>query len=305
MISAQVWTQLEFTCRHVRQNAGLFGSLQILVAGDIRQLKPVPNSLYKDHGSSVFNPKHGNVLWLMLSSWDRVMHQEKPIFIKAIHDLSTCGISHDTDVFLETLRRPFPPNDRPTFLLARNYDVIMACYACLSELNGPKKIYHAADEGDNSQLSRWNVPKNLVLKKRSTDKSSESIVTDWEMELSMRQLSSNTTTTETGDSDTHEVSKLPPSFNMNDFRTRVSGTFSGMEIENQKTMNLKDTALTNVKLSVYFGHLWVKLKDMATPFIPKSKTAKPRPILHVPRTHAAFNVYVCYNSLWCGHATCF
>ena len=38
----------------------------------------------------------------------------------------------------------------------------------------------------------------------------ESIVTDWEMELLMSQLSSNTTTTETGDSDTHEVSNITP-----------------------------------------------------------------------------------------------
>ena len=114
----------------------------------------------------------------------------------------------------------------------------------------------------------------LVVQPDPQNDVDESIMADWEMDLLMSQLSSNTTATETVDSDTQEFSQLPPTFNMNDFRACVSRTFSGMETENQKTMNQKDTAVTNVKLSVYFGHLWVKLKDMATSFIPKSKTVQ-------------------------------
>ena len=43
MISAKIWTQLEYICRHVRHNFSLFGSLQIVAAGDFWQLKPVSN----------------------------------------------------------------------------------------------------------------------------------------------------------------------------------------------------------------------------------------------------------------------
>ena len=145
----------------MRQNPGIFGSLQIVAAGDFRQLKPVPNSLYKDHGEFCFQSEAWTRAMTHVVVLDRVMRQDEPIFIKAIHELSTGEISHDTDVFLETLRRPLPPNDQPTFLFARNYDVIMTCYDCLSEINGPEKIYRAVDEGDNSQLGRLNIPKKF------------------------------------------------------------------------------------------------------------------------------------------------
>ena len=65
MISAKIWTQLEYICRHVRHNFSLFGSLQIVAAGDFWQLKPVSNR------RRILFPirKHGNVLWHMLSCW--------------------------------------------------------------------------------------------------------------------------------------------------------------------------------------------------------------------------------------------
>ena len=43
MISARVFSQLEFICRNLRGNDCVFGGLQVIVGGDFRQLKPVPN----------------------------------------------------------------------------------------------------------------------------------------------------------------------------------------------------------------------------------------------------------------------
>ena len=165
MISCKVWSQLEFVCRKIRQNDFVFGTLQVVVAGDFRQLKPVPNCLYKDPGDFCFQSPAWKDTMKHIVTLDKVMRQDEPNFIKAIHDLSNGDLSRETDMFLATLSRPLPDNCQPTYLYARNYETSMKCHDILFDLEGPQQTYRAVDAGDSNQLRRLNVPKNLVLKR--------------------------------------------------------------------------------------------------------------------------------------------
>ena len=48
MISSKVFQQLEHVCRKMQKCDNVFGGLQVIVSGDFKQLKPVPNNAYKD-----------------------------------------------------------------------------------------------------------------------------------------------------------------------------------------------------------------------------------------------------------------
>ena len=54
MISAAIFEQVECVCRVVKKNETLFGGMQMILLGDFKQLKPVPNIAYGDVGQYVF-----------------------------------------------------------------------------------------------------------------------------------------------------------------------------------------------------------------------------------------------------------
>lgn len=54
MLSRHLFDQSEYVCRQVRQNPAVFGGLQVIAAGDVRQLPPVPNRHYGDNGEHCF-----------------------------------------------------------------------------------------------------------------------------------------------------------------------------------------------------------------------------------------------------------
>ena len=58
MISARTLEQLDCICRHLRRLENiLIGGLQVVLVGDFRQLKPVPNVLSLDAGEYCFTSK--------------------------------------------------------------------------------------------------------------------------------------------------------------------------------------------------------------------------------------------------------
>ena len=54
MLSRKTFDQCEYVCRKVRRRELAFGGLQVIVAGDFRQLPPVPNRHYGDSGDYCF-----------------------------------------------------------------------------------------------------------------------------------------------------------------------------------------------------------------------------------------------------------
>ena len=165
MISARVFSQLEFICRNLRGNDCVFGGLQVIVGGDFRQLKPVPNNAYRDPGDYCFLSDAWNCALRHVVVLDTVIRQREPVLITAIQELATRNLSPSSVSFLKSLARPLPDTCKPTYLYARNYDVMMTCYDFLCEIPGEEKSYHAVDDGELKKLSNVHVPKVLVMKK--------------------------------------------------------------------------------------------------------------------------------------------
>ena len=165
MISAKVFTQLEFICRHLRQSECVFGGLQVIVCGDFRQLKPVPNDAYKDPGEYCFLSEAWQIAISHVIVLHNVLRQDEPMLIKSIQELATGTLSQQSVSFLKSLKRPLESALCPTYLYARNYDVMVTCFDFLCELPGNEKSYSAVDEGEVKRLNSVQVPKILVLKK--------------------------------------------------------------------------------------------------------------------------------------------
>ena len=164
MISSKVFQQLEHVCRKMRKCDHVFGGLQLIVSGDFKQLKPVPNNAYKDPGDYCFHSKAWKTAITHIAVLNETMRQEEPQLISAINNLSDGVIPDETTNFIKTLSRQLPPQVQPIYLYAHNYDVDMTCYDFLEKLPGQEKVYRSEDCGNRKLLSNSPVPKNLVLK---------------------------------------------------------------------------------------------------------------------------------------------
>ena len=164
MISSKVFSQLDYICRKLRGNECVFGSLQLIISGDFKQLKPVPNTAYKDSGDYCFN----SPAWMKAMGHtvilNKILRQEEAQLISAINQLADGVISEDTSTFLNTLSRPLPSNVNPFYLFAHNYDVDITCHDFLYELQGYEHTYKAQDTGNVKLLCKSPVPKYLVVK---------------------------------------------------------------------------------------------------------------------------------------------
>ncbi|VDI68615.1 Hypothetical predicted protein [Mytilus galloprovincialis] len=76
MLSLKVFEMVEFVCRHVKKNTKIFGGIQVIGCGDFKQLPPVPNRRYDDHGAYCFEsdkfnlsfPHHINLIEVIVLS---------------------------------------------------------------------------------------------------------------------------------------------------------------------------------------------------------------------------------------------
>ena len=86
MISCKTFSQLEFLFRNVRKIDKLFGGMQIIVAGDLRQLPPVPNMEYGDDGSFFITSDFIDLFHVV--ELCTVQRQKEEDFIKAINEVA-------------------------------------------------------------------------------------------------------------------------------------------------------------------------------------------------------------------------
>ena len=86
MISSKTFTQLEYIFRKIRQNDKLFGGIQMIVAGDLRQLPPVPNVEYDDDGSFFIAANFINSFHVV--QLHTAQRQEEEDLIQAINEVA-------------------------------------------------------------------------------------------------------------------------------------------------------------------------------------------------------------------------
>ena len=163
MISADVFSQLEFICRNIRYSESVFGGIQIIVVGDFKQLKPVSNN--QDAGQYCFTSRAWQAAITHVVVLKDVVRQQDPELISAIHELASGEMSDFTIGLLESFSRPLPPQgDIPIHLFARNFDVDLKNFDYLNELPGIEKVYTAESTGPVKYSSHFQAPKHLVFK---------------------------------------------------------------------------------------------------------------------------------------------
>ncbi|XP_062581498.1 uncharacterized protein LOC134243283 [Saccostrea cucullata] len=135
MLSWKLLEQIEYVCRHVRGVSNPFGGIQMVLAGDFFQLKPVANQRYGDPGDLVIsNTKFRDLIphHIVLK---KVYRQSEEKLITAIHELSRGLASESTIEFLKTLERPLVTGVLVR-LFSQNYDVDICNSDNLLELTG-------------------------------------------------------------------------------------------------------------------------------------------------------------------------
>jgi hypothetical protein len=163
MISASTLAQLDFICRSVRGSSEPFGGIQIIVCGDFRQLRPVPNEHYHDPGHYCFTDKAwGTISHVVIL--DKVVRQTDDDFIKAIHCLAMGGrIPDDSRALLEGLSRPLTRGPDPMYLFSRMWDVEMLNHDKIRLLGPGEKLYTSKQMGPGKCLKTFQAPHHLVL----------------------------------------------------------------------------------------------------------------------------------------------
>ena len=164
MLSAKLFTQLEYICRKCRNNDKYFGGIQVIASGDFIQLPPVPDPLKLDAGEFCFLSPIFNEVFRHKIVLKKVMRQDEPDFVKAINDVSKGELPTDTLQLLQRLKRPLPPGEDPVRLCSRHFDCDVYNSSRLMDLEGEMSIFSSIDDGDLTKLKKISVPKNLHLK---------------------------------------------------------------------------------------------------------------------------------------------
>ncbi|XP_070545835.1 uncharacterized protein [Ptychodera flava] len=162
MMSAQTFLQIETVCRMVRQSNLPFGGMQVVLSGDLYQLKPVPNMKYGDPGKMIIEIEQFRLLIPHHYVLTKIYRQSD--LIEAVHFCSQGKINDNITQLLTRLQRQLPPGPQPVKLFALNYDVELCNAKHLMAMEGQLKAYKANDTGDIKRLSTSPVSKTLHLK---------------------------------------------------------------------------------------------------------------------------------------------
>ena len=87
MISVDIFNRLQYICQSLRNNNHSFGGIQVIVCGDFRQLKPVPNDNYYDAGHYCFSSNAWEAIHHVVVLY-QVMRQRDLQLIAAIQQLT-------------------------------------------------------------------------------------------------------------------------------------------------------------------------------------------------------------------------
>ena len=162
MISAKLFSEVEFICRSIRQNTLTFGGIQVIACGSFFQLPPVPSSCGK--GQFAFESKCFQTVFLHRIILNAVHIQKELDFVRAINKLCEGYPTPRTHQLLLSLKRPIDPNLNPLDIFGTNYDVDFFNFMKLNELQGPEQLYMSEDTGEKINYKKCGANKYLLLK---------------------------------------------------------------------------------------------------------------------------------------------
>ena len=154
MLSAKLFSQLDYVCRMIRSKPDIpFGGIQVVCAGDFEQLKPVPNPLYGDNGDYAFLSESWKVSMNHVCVLKEVMRQNELQFITVIKELARGKLGKDSWKFLREKQQPLEDDADPVYLHARRYETMLQNYDFLDMIKQPPMTYKAVDEGEKRKLN--------------------------------------------------------------------------------------------------------------------------------------------------------
>lgn len=162
MMSRRLFECINEICK-IKNEDLPFGGIQIILAGDFRQLPPVPNTLCGDEGEFCFSsPVFAQAIPHRVTL-TQVVRQTEIQLINAISESSVGDVSSDTSDFINSLQRPLT-NTEIVKLFATNEQVDE--YNRMKIIEHPGQLYQftSTDSGKKNYLDKILVPKCLWLK---------------------------------------------------------------------------------------------------------------------------------------------
>ena len=165
MLSMKVFEQLEFICRNVRNSKKRFGGIQVIASGSFKQLPPVPNYIYNDHGDFCFN----SILWPEAFPHHvhltEVIRQNELDLINVVNTLEDGSGTTETDTFMHSLQREIlvPQGKTLTRLFSLNDDVRLCNARYLRDMPGNAVKYVSTDEGKPLIFNLINSQKEVSM----------------------------------------------------------------------------------------------------------------------------------------------
>lgn len=164
MMSRKFFESLNVICQ-LRNPALLFGGIQLLLAGDFKQLPPVPNILYGDEGEFCFTSRIFDKVFPHKIVLKTIIRQSEIPLIKAIDECAMGIVSPESIEFIKHLNRMLPPDtEKTTMLFSTNEQVDDFNRRSIIEHPGQIFEFNSVDSGEKRYLDRINVPKVLWLK---------------------------------------------------------------------------------------------------------------------------------------------
>ncbi|KAK3085252.1 hypothetical protein FSP39_000710 [Pinctada imbricata] len=163
MASKKFFDMIELVCRLSKSSSNLFGGLQVIAAGDFKQLPPVPNYRYDDDGSYCFESLLFSDVFPHHINLKDALRQSEVALINAVHELCDGKPSTQTEAFLRSFDRDVQCQS-VTRLFGTNFEVDYVNSLFLEENLGNEMIYLAVDTGDRHYLMKSGAPRKLILK---------------------------------------------------------------------------------------------------------------------------------------------
>ena len=158
MISSKVFQQLEHVCRKMQKCDNVFGGLQVIVSGDFKQLKPVPNNAYKDPGYYSFHSKAWKTTITHTAVLNDTMRQEEPQLIGSINNLSDGVIPDETTNFIKNIVQTTTTTSSTNLPLHPQLWCRQDCYEFLEKLSGQEVVYRPEDCGNRKLIFKFSCP---------------------------------------------------------------------------------------------------------------------------------------------------
>ncbi|XP_020910820.1 ATP-dependent DNA helicase pfh1 [Exaiptasia diaphana] len=166
MVSRELFEKLEDIARATRECTIPFGGIQLILAGDFCQLKPVDTENRKDQDLFCFLSPLWDVCIDLSVFFEENYRQNEPELRHVVDDFRSCELSNFSRHFIsQALRRPLDCDPFEIVRLHSHRDSVSESNdTYLKQLPGEAKMFVSVDTGSADSLKQCSAPKNLALK---------------------------------------------------------------------------------------------------------------------------------------------